>query len=313
MDKEFIDKRIKSFKELQEELYVFRSEGPWIFRGEANRDEKDIFELKTGLERACVFSKVNNKPVNPPEVEWEMIREFRRWYDGSDRELVRKDTLYCLSLMQHYGAPTRLLDWTYSPFVAAYFAFEKALRIPDSEPRFCTIWCLNTRWCDEKARDNAPRELILSRGEDKERDVFENPKEKETFTTLYNIGDKNPKEKSEKGGPPYQFILKESPLYFHSRLYAQQSIFVCPGDVSQSFMDNLKSNKGWNTKDAVVVYRCDNWRSEDMGEALEYLWYMNISRATLFPGLEGFAESMMYRIPLLQKKFKWRWETAAGP
>ena len=41
-----------------------------------------------------------------------------------------------LSLLQHYGGPTRLLDFTLSPYVAALFALEK----PQDEP--AAIWAV---------------------------------------------------------------------------------------------------------------------------------------------------------------------------
>ena len=40
---------------------------------------------------------------------------------------VRDEALSLIALAQHYGSPTRLLDWTYNAFVATFFASEDAL------------------------------------------------------------------------------------------------------------------------------------------------------------------------------------------
>lgn len=274
-EREFFERTLSSWKEFVE--FCDKLNGLWIYRGQ----EKD-WALETRLERAC---KEFDLLEYAEQIEFQLIREFRRRYKGNDRDLVCEDTLYCLALMQHHGAPTRLLDCTYSPFVAAYFALETKPKEERDEPSI--VYCFKNDWLNKEARKQASESLIVKRSDnDRVR------RDDEFFKKLYM------------SVSPKKFVSAENAFNLNERLIIQKGVFLCPGMISTAFQSNLKQLGGWHNKDAVIKVKLEF----DLGtrkKALNELHNMNVDRATLFPGLDGFTESLRPRLPYF-KNLEWK-------
>ena len=119
----------------------------WVFRGLTKFDSK----LETTLERAAKRFGVDFTDL--PNLEDGLLRHFKRQAHRYLTHLPQADDpIQWLALMRHYGAPTRLMDWTFSFFVAVYFAVEEA---KDA----CAVWALDLNWLRKRAEGRFPGEV----------------------------------------------------------------------------------------------------------------------------------------------------------
>lgn len=105
------EQKISSFNE----LYVLtqRYRRAWVFRGVSNAD----YQLMPKFGRIAVPQPTPKMKIDERRLFFAFVREATPYFSS---ELASEWEL--LAIAQHHGLPTRLLDWTENPLVAAYFA-----------------------------------------------------------------------------------------------------------------------------------------------------------------------------------------------
>jgi hypothetical protein len=138
---------VKSWSDLFDNLYaeswrseIHRFRSAYVFRGLADAS----YPLETSLIRLG---------GNYAKMEPHLLRNFRKY---AHRNIVERDTTWhWLSLAQHHGLPTRLLDWTVSPLVAAHFATANTAKFDIDG----VIWMVNSRRVNKMLPDKLKTEV----------------------------------------------------------------------------------------------------------------------------------------------------------
>ena len=157
--------------------------------------------------------------------------------------------------------------------MALFFAIERPLDIAGQ----CCVWAIDIDACKRSAiailAANTNTEISLGKP-----DVFRSAFMREHDST---------------GAPPNLCVAPIQPFRMNERLSIQQGLFLCPAQVRMSFEENLQAMSLTGTKIEKLVFP-STLREEILAE----LNKMNINRASLFPGIDGFAQSLAVNVQI---------------
>jgi len=284
----------------------------WIWRGQGLFD----WHLKPRLARE--FEKL--APVEDPSVSHDYIGIENRLI-GFFKERARRslepppddlDLLSWLAVMQHYGAPTRLLDWTSSPFVGLWFAYA------GTEEGAGALWGLNAYLSRREIRGS-----LVPGGWDHLGIMGHSTTDADGNTTTrtpaleVRLRDRENEFLRWAIRTNCRWPLPVIPLDADARMTAQQTVLTCIGDVLEPVDRALLHFEDWRQvqraekppggfivgtdstlyplrepADLVVKVQLPReWRQQ----VLQALGSMGIDAATLFPGLDGVGrQTSMY-------------------
>lgn len=236
-----ITKEIRSIDDLLSEIkYIIRKTNHrLLFRGHSN----ESWDLLPSVKRKC--SDIEERYLTN---EFKVKAPSR--YNHSP---VVNDYSSWLALMQHFGLPTRLLDWSYSPLVALYFAVST-----NNELNIPCIWILSAR--------------ILNKNQGFDPVIY--PINAWSFKELIEPAFKK---RTETGK-----VAVAMGVEFDSRIQLQQGAFTIHSS-------NIPLNKFEDASDFLVKLIIPHDCKEVLFEELKIL---GITKSYLFPDLASLSEDL---------------------
>jgi len=193
-----------------------------------------------------------------PRLEPHLIRNFRKY---AHRERPGPTLWDWLSLAQHHGLPTRLLDWTFSPFVAAHFATATSADVEG------VVWAVDCAAAHRLLPDEL-RHAIDAMGAT----VFTTELLAEHAPTLDEL---------DRLGGAEPFVLFFEPPSLDDRIVNQSAVLSAMSSPEASMDDWLEANPGvWHAWRVTPAAKAEIRERLDQG---------NVNERVLMPGLDGLA------------------------
>jgi len=236
----------------------------WIFRGHTNSS----WELETTLER--LLKPIGWKADLAINCETYSINLFQsRAHHYISKEQIPDSILGWIALMQHHGVPTRLLDFTESPFFALFFAFNG---VPANQEESCAIWAIN--W-----RDIMKNSVAFLKQQEK------------GFSYTYSDILTNQDDIFERYvyGKAHNILWVTEPKIFNLRLERQKGTFILSVNIQQRIIDIISTLSPEQVHKIVIPARLTR-------DVFKILNDMGIDNSRLFANLEGLSTDIKMTI-----------------